>query len=131
MLQATFEHIAFNVADMDAVADWYCDNLGLTRVRYDPGKKAFLGDHTGTVVLELYTNSDEPMIPSRKPGVFEVHLAFVVPDADAAIESLTAAGAELLDRSGPDYAGDVLCFLRDPFGLPLQVITRKVPLVKQ
>lgn len=128
MTKATFEHLAFNVPDMDAMTDWYCTHLGMKIARLDAGKKVFLADHTGTVVLELYSNSDEAMLPSRKPLPLEIHLAFVVEDADAVVAELEAAGAELISRQPPDESGDVLCFLRDPFGLPIQVLTRKVPL---
>lgn len=130
MIAARFEHIAFNVPDMEQTATWYCDHLGMKRVRHDPGKKVFLADSAGTVVLELYTNPDEPMIPTARPSRLAIHLAFVVEDADEAVAALTAAGATLELQSPPDYAGDVLCFFRDPFGFPLQVLTRKVPLVE-
>lgn len=130
MVNAQFEHIAFNVPDMEALAAWYCNHLGMVRVRHDPGKKLFLADHTGTVVLELYTNTNEQMLDFARCGRLEMHLAFVVEEPDTAIDELTAAGATIEDRRPPDYAGDVMCFLRDPFGIPIQVLTRNVPLLQ-
>jgi catechol 2,3-dioxygenase-like lactoylglutathione lyase family enzyme len=63
MIKATFEHLAFSVPDTEKMAQWCCDHLGMKKVRHDPGKKLSLADHTGTVVLELYSNHDKPMIP--------------------------------------------------------------------
>jgi glyoxylase I family protein len=129
MINASFEHLALNVPNMETMADWYCEHMGMTRVRHDPNKKVFLADRNGIVVLELYSNTAKPMIPLSERTSAEIHLAFVVDDIDASIAEATAAGAVLESKSEPDYAGDVLSMLRDPFGLPLQLLTRSKPLL--
>jgi glyoxylase I family protein len=50
------EHIALNVADPIAVAEWYRQHLCLTIVRRVPGETHthFVADAKGRVVLELY-----------------------------------------------------------------------------
>ena len=128
MIHAAFEHLAFNVQDMDAMADWYCSHLGLTKARHDPGAKVFLADSEGTVVFELYSNDKSPRLDFANVDPLTVHIAFVVEDALPVVRELNAAGATVVSEGSPDAAGDVLCMLRDPFGMPLQIVSRKVPL---
>ena len=65
----------------------------------------------------------EPMHP------LVLHVAFAVEDVAATHRRLLAAGA--VSFSGPETTalGDQLAMLRDPFGLAVQLVRRKSPLV--
>jgi catechol 2,3-dioxygenase-like lactoylglutathione lyase family enzyme len=127
MIQATFEHIALNVADKAAVVDWYTANLGLIVVRDVPGNMAFLADSNGVVVLEIYSNQAADRTDFTELGPLAFHLAFEVADPAAAARELEAAGARIEEPF--KYAGDdSMVMLRDPFGLPLQLVHRGKPM---
>lgn len=122
------EHVAFNVADPVAVADWYCTHCGLRVVRHipQPAQTHFLADGDSTV-LEIYCNPPEqvPDYPNMNPLLF--HLAFVSADPASDSARLTAAGASFVeDLRKPD--GSHLIMMRDPWGLAFQLCKRGTPL---
>jgi uncharacterized glyoxalase superfamily protein PhnB len=57
-----------------------------------------------------------------------LHLAFAAADIRAAHQRLVAAGAEPLGEISANPAGDQLAFLRDPWGLTVQLIQRVTPM---
>lgn len=123
-----FEHFALNVPDALAMARWYAENLGLKvlRQKTEAPFTTFLGDDTGRVFFEIYTNPAAPH-PHRggdHPLVF--HVAFVARDAKAEAARLIAAGATpFAEETLPD--GSVLVFVRDPWGIPVQFCQRTQP----
>ena len=123
-----FEHFAINVPDVRTTTKWYVENLGLSIVRsieQAPYTK-FLADETGRVVIELYSNTTEPVpdYPSMPPLNF--HIAFVAANAKQVEERLIAAGATLFkEETLPD--GSFLVMMRDPWGVPLQFCQRAKP----
>ncbi len=125
-----FEHFALNVPDSVKMAEWFVEHFGMQIVISVEGKPhtRFLADETGRVVMELYTNTGA-LIPDyydTHPLIF--HRAFQVEDAAATKERLLAAGAEFVeDVRTAD--GSVLCMLRDPWGVPLQLCQRARPFV--
>jgi catechol 2,3-dioxygenase-like lactoylglutathione lyase family enzyme len=124
-----FEHFALNVPDPVAQAEWYVHNLGFSvAVRGGPpAHMHFLADETGRVIVELYHNASGPVpdYPSMHPLSF--HFAVIATDAKAERARLEGVGASLLSEGTlPD--GSVLVMLRDPWGLPLQLVQRAVPL---
>jgi len=125
------EHIAFQVEDPVAVAAWYCRHLGFVVARLAGGEARthFLADAAGNVVLEIYSNPAAAQPDYRAMHPLMLHVAFAVDDVPAARQRLLAAGATA--ESGPDVtpAGDVFAMVRDPFGLPLQLVRRATPLV--
>lgn len=123
----TFEHVAFNADDYQTVVQWYVENLGLRVVRETPGQKAFLGDSSGRIVLELYANSTAPVLDLKNTHHLSVHIAFTVSDPDGAAEKLVSAGATLIDPP-KSVEGDRLVMLQDPFGMSLQLIKRRDPM---
>ena len=129
MVTSRLEHIAYNVSDMEAMADWYCTHIAMLKVRHDPGRKLFLADHTKVVVLELYSNPAKPMIDLAATTSAAMHIAFVVDDMHAAVEALIAAGATV-ETPSADNAGDTPAMLRDPFGLVLQLVERMEALLE-
>jgi catechol 2,3-dioxygenase-like lactoylglutathione lyase family enzyme len=123
------EHVAFNVADPVAVADWYTKHCGLRVVRHipQPAQTHFLADGD-TTVLEIYNNPPDqvPDYRSMNPLLFHLALASTDPDADS--KRLIAAGATYVEEvRTPD--GSHLMMLRDPFGVALQLCKRTTPLL--
>jgi len=123
-----FEHVAYNVKDMDAVRTWYETHLGLKVVRHVPGKMAFLGDGSGRVVFELYHNSNYPCIDDSSPAAYTLHNAFVVDDIKKEMERLVQAGAKIITDYQVTDSGDALCMMADPWGIGLQLLKRRKPM---
>ena len=123
-----FEHFALNVPDARAAAVWYVEHLGLRvmRARAEAPFTHFLGDSTGRVFLELYTNPTDPIPNYPAQHQLRVHFAFAVADAQAERARLQQAGATLIvEEPLPD--GTFLVMLRDPWGVPVQLCQRAQP----
>jgi len=125
------EHVAYQVADPVAFARWYQDHLGMTikRVQPDPPYGHFLADDGDAVMLEVYNNPavDVPNYAQIDP--FVLHVAFSVPDVAVARVQLLAAGATAVGDVQQNPAGDRLAMLRDPWGLPVQLVQRAAPML--
>ncbi len=125
------EHIAFNVADPVAMAEWYCRHCGFRIVRHlpQPAQTHFLADADATV-LEIYCNPPEqvPAYREMNPLLFHLALASENPAEDA--QRLIRAGATLVEEARlPD--GSQLIMLRDPWGVALQLCRRASPLLRR
>ena len=125
------EHTAYQVADPVSVARWYVTHLGMTirRANAEPPFVHFLADDGNAVMLEFY-NSDKVAVPDYRtlhPLVF--HLAFSADDVTAARTRLLAAGATAEGEVSVTPAGDEVAMLRDPWGLPLQLLKRRVSMI--
>ena len=125
------EHIAFNVADSAAVAAWYAENLDMRIVRAfaEPPYIHFLADSAGKSLIEIYSNPLGEVIDYRGRHAVTFHLAFAVDDMAATRERLTAAGASLDGDIDERANGDRLAFLRDPWGLAIQLVQRVQPML--
>ncbi len=121
------EHIAFIVDDPNAVSKWYCDNLGMRQVRQGPRPffMTFLADEGDNVMFEIYDNPDvkTPDYFAQDPMV--LHLAFYSDDVEGERARLIEAGATAVGDVFHREDGDVLAMLRDPWGLAVQVLSRK------
>jgi len=123
------EHIAWNVADPVATAEWYTRHLGLTIVRLCPERNHtyFLGDSSSTL-LEIYCNPPDQIPDYANMDPLLLHIAFSSDDPAKDAARLIAAGATLCsDDRKPD--GTHLIMLRDPWGLALQLCKRAKPLL--
>lgn len=130
----TIEHLALNVADPVAMAHWYTIHLGMRVVRQVDGgpNTRFIADAAGRVVLELYHQTRAPIPDYAGMDVFTLHLAFQVDDVAAVRARLLQAGATSAGAQGEVVTadnGDVMCFLRDPWGLVVQLVKRGQPLM--
>ncbi|MDW8327835.1 MAG: VOC family protein [Anaerolineales bacterium] len=125
------EHIAFNVADPVAVARWYTEHMRLTIIRnYGPPLHAhFLASAPGQPMIEFYHNPADPVPDYAALHPVRHHIAFVVDDIAAERARLLAAGCTPFDEPTTNAAGDTLVFLRDPWGLALQLVKRAVALM--
>jgi catechol 2,3-dioxygenase-like lactoylglutathione lyase family enzyme len=125
------EHIALQVAEPAAMADWYATHLGFSirRRRDQPVVVRFLADGSGSVLLELYRNAAAPLPDYRRMDPAVLHLAVLSADLPADVARLVAAGAALV--RGPEVlGGDDFAMLRDPWGMPLQLVRRAQPMIE-
>lgn len=121
------EHIAFDVQDPQAVAEWYVRHLGMKIVRKGPppGCGRFLApaEGDGDSMIEVYNNPKVRPPDYRKIDPLVLHLAFVSIDVEGDRARLLAAGAT--SEGEIVYGnGDVIASLRDPWGLPIQLARR-------
>ena len=108
MKPAGFHHVAICVDDADAAKSFYCDVLGFTPVTTRP--EEFGAGHwldAGGQQLHLMEVAEAP----KNPG----HFALRVPDVDAAVDDIRAAGVRVDPIPHTPGAGKQ-AFLRDPAG---------------
>ncbi len=123
-----FEHFALNVPDAKATAAWYVAHLGLkvARTRSDAPFTSFLADDTGRVIFEVYSNTAAPFPDYGAAHPLCFHVAFIADDPAATRARLVAAGATpAYEETLPD--GSFLIMVRDPIGIPLQLVRRVTP----
>lgn len=125
------EHLALNVTDPVAMADWYVKHLGMTLKRSGPGPvhARFLADDGGAVMLEIYRN-DSAFVPDYTTvAPLTLHLAIYSQDVAADRKRLVAAGATALTEVEALTMGDSMAMMRDPWGVPIQLIHRSQRLI--
>lgn len=122
----TLEHFALQVPDPAAMADWYVKNLGfrVARSSNEPTPARFLMAHGERVLLEVYRN---PAVAA--PDFFELnpvllHVAYLSENPAGDRDRLVRAGARLVEDVATNPLGDQFVMLRDPWGLPLQLVKR-------
>jgi len=126
-----FEHIALNVDDPGAAAQWYRDNMGMKIVQAGEGfdSKRFVSDAGGNMMFEFYHSEKAPAPNWGAVDNHTLHIAFVVDDVQAMHDKLVAAGAK------PDWEveatgeGDVITIVRDPWGIAIQLLKRAEPML--
>ncbi len=126
------EHAAINVPDPVAMAQWYCENLGMKVKREGPPpvNMRFISDAGGNMMLELYNNPPDEVPDYKSMNPLSLHIAFHVDDVAAVRKQLIAAGATAHNEVATTPAGDVITILRDPWGVPIQFLTRAKPMLK-
>ncbi len=119
------EHLAFNVRDPRAMGAWYCEHLGMNLVREGGAPKfgRFIADDSG-VMLEIYNDAAEPYFAAADTSVHAFHLAFSTADFAASHAKLLAAGGTAIGAVNNTPKGDQLAFIRDPWGLTIQLVQR-------
>ncbi|CAN5545113.1 hypothetical protein BH24DEI1_BH24DEI1_16380 [soil metagenome] len=123
------EHVALNVPDAQAAAAWYQTHLNCRVVKASSASPYihFLADEAGSM-LELYSNPAAPMPDYAVQDPVTLHLAFLAQDIAGERERLLAAGARADGDIDTTPAGDQIAFLRDPWGVTLQLVKRVQPL---
>lgn len=124
------EHIAFNVEHPVLVARWYVEHLGLTvkRRATEAPYVHFMADDSGTIMIEIYGNPDVPRSDFSQLQPPELHLAFLSDDIPADVNRLVAAGATIV-ADKHQLGEDTFAMLRDPWGMPLQLVQRGRPMI--
>jgi glyoxylase I family protein len=125
------EHVGINVADPVATGEWYCKHLDMTVVRQSgpPANGRFLSDKRGKMMLEFYYNSKVAVLDYRSLHPITLHVAFNVEDVAVARDRLLKAGGVAEGDVTTNDDGDVLAFVRDPWGLTLQLLKRAKPML--
>lgn len=122
------EHLAMNVPDPARQAEWWCANLGARVVRSSdaPVPARFLADSSGSILVELYRNDAAPVPDYASLDPLVMHVAFVSADVRADRDRLVAAGATVVSDAPAerDPGADEFAILRDPWGVPLQIMKR-------
>ena len=92
------EHLALQVTDPVAMADWYCKNLGFTvkRSADAPVPVRFIADNSGNTILEIYNNPKAPMPDYSSMDPLLLHIAF----ACASVAKTIEHAIELVHRLG-------------------------------
>jgi catechol 2,3-dioxygenase-like lactoylglutathione lyase family enzyme len=129
MLSDSKAFSGFSAPDIDAIAAFYGDVLGLEVLREEMG---VLGIRLGSGATVLVYPK-----PDHEPAGFTV-LNFPVDDVDAAVDELTARGVamERYDGMGQDERGvmrdngPTIAWFRDPAGNVLSVIEAPGPGVR-
>ncbi|MBX7213849.1 MAG: VOC family protein [Thermoflexales bacterium] len=126
-----FEHTAYNVPQPDRQAAWYIAHLGMVMIRLGGGPTNihFVGEPGGRFVLEFYNNPNGPLPDYAGISVWTQHVAFTSADLKADRDRLVAAGGKADGDLITLPSGDATVFVRDPWGLAIQLIQRLKPLV--
>lgn len=125
------EHVAFQIQDPPAAARWYVEHLGLTvkRSQKERPHGQFLADAGDAVMLEFYNNPRVAVPDYRSIDPLVLHIAVEADDVPAVRARLIAAGASAEGDAAVTEAGDHVAMLRDPWGLPIQLVQRKVGMI--
>jgi len=89
----------------------------------------FMADDSGTVMLEIYGNTSAAKLDFANVEPPALHLAFVSKDVAADVKRLTSAGATVVADVHELPPGDTFAMLRDPWGVPLQLVKRRTPMI--
>lgn len=124
------EHVALNVPDPAALAQWLVDNLGMRIVvsTTESPYMHFVADEAGSM-LELYNNPASDLPDYGAMSVYQLHLAYSSSDIEADRQKLLDAGAVAEGDVIVTPAGDKLAFFRAPQQVPFQLVQRGKPLV--
>lgn len=125
------EHMALNVAEPSKMAEWYGRHLGMKVVRRPPGdtQTHFIADESGRVILEIYRHPTAAIPNYAAMDPFMLHIAFSTADVKEVREKLLAAGGASAGDVTVTPAGDVMTFVRDPWGVTVQLVKRATALV--
>ena len=126
------EHIAFNVTDPAAAAQWLVDNLGMQIIRRVDAETQphFVADSERATILELYRNVNAPIPDYASINPLTLHIAFLVDDVAGVREALLAAGASPEGEIVRTPDGDELAMVRSPHGFAIQLMKRGDPMVE-
>jgi glyoxylase I family protein len=121
------EHTAYQVADPPALARWYVEHLGLTIKRSQDASPFghFLADQGDAVMLEFYRQPHLPVPDYRAVDPLILHLAFWADDVAGTRTRLLTAGATAEGDVITNEQGDEVAMLRDPWGIPVQLVRRE------
>lgn len=123
------EHFALQVQDPVAMADWYVKHLGCTVARSEgaPSHGRFL--NVGRGLLEIYNNPKVSVPDYKNLEPLHLHVAFNSENLVSDRDRLVKAGATIYSDVATTSVGDELMVLRDPWGLPIQFVKRKEPML--
>src|SRR5438552_4179480 len=115
------EHIALNVPDPVRMVAWYVEHLQLRVLRKQDQAPFthFVVDRSDRVVLEFYHNAKAAPPDYAKMDPITLHIAFSAADVGKERQRLLAAGATSAGEVVTTDTGDVMTFVRDPWGVTI------------
>ena len=122
-----FEHLRINVADKEATARWYVENVGLEMIPSKNKELVYVADKDHNFMIEFSS------IPGLKTSYFDVHIdAFHM--AFEGHKTIKAVAEKMLANKGTqegalyqNLIGDYVMNVRDPNGFTSQLIHRVNP----
>jgi len=125
--QVKFEHLRINVADKEATAKWYVENVGLEIIQSNNRELVYVADKDHNFMLELSS------IPKIRNTYFDIHIdAFHM--AFEGHKTIEAVAEKMLANKGVqegalyrNLIGDYVMNVRDPNGFTSQLIHRVNP----
>lgn len=126
-----FLHTMLRVGNLQRAIDFYTRVLGMTLLRtsdnpeykYSLAFLGFDGGNPGQAEIELTYNWG---VESYELGTAYGHIALAVPDAQAAVERIRAAGGHVTREAGPVKGGTtIIAFVTDPDGYKIELIQTK------
>jgi glyoxylase I family protein len=126
-MPSAVQHIAFNCRDLQSQERFYTRHFGFHRARvFNAGTpREFVMLRLGSTCLELFQAAAEVRGgTASEAGVGFKHLAFEVPDLDAALAALRADGIKtdkVIDCSSV-VPGMRVCFFNDPDGNRVEIM---------
>jgi glyoxylase I family protein len=125
-----FEHTAYNVSEPVKQVQWYVENVGMKVLRENLTSPFvhFISDSENRLTLEFYHSPNGPVPNYWEINVWTQHIAFTSSDIDADVARLEIAGAKQDGTMVEFPNGDQVVFIRDPWGLTLQLVQRTTPL---
>lgn len=131
----TFDHVGLTVADLDAMTAWYCQALDLAvefefELDHVDFRGAMLHSPSGYRIELLHRPESQPGLQAADPVEAALtrgfgHVAFDVPDVDAAYDALISHGAS--DRMSPRPSpepGVRMAYVADPEGNLVELLDR-------
>ena len=131
MILTEIDHVAIAVSDLEAAIDYYQRAFGATvdhreLVESDGVEEALLKVAESYVQLLTPTRPDSPVAKSlEKRGEGLHHIGYRVDDCAAALESMRAAGAKLIDEvPRPGSRGTTVAFVhpKGSFGTLIELV---------
>jgi glyoxylase I family protein len=118
-------HIAIICSDYAVSKDFYLNKLGLQLVQetYREQRQSYKLDLAvnGTYQIELFSFPHPPNRVSGPEARGLRHLAFAVPDLDAAVAELNQKSIATEPIRTDELTGKRFTFFQDPDGLPLEL----------
>ena len=118
-------HVAVICGDYEVSKRFYTEVLGLRVLaeNYRAARNSYKLDLAlpDGSQIELFSFPDAPPRPTRPEAQGLRHLAFEVPDVQAAAEALAAQGVAVEPLRIDEYTGRRFTFFADPDGLPLEL----------
>ncbi|GAB2536501.1 SMU1112c/YaeR family gloxylase I-like metalloprotein [Spirosoma aerophilum] len=121
---SSVHHIALICSNYETSKQFYTEVLGLTILdeHFRAERKSYKLDLAlnGQYIIELFSFPDPPKRLSRPEALGLRHLAFAVPDLDAAIAFLHEKGVQTEPVRIDELTGRRFTFFADPDDLPLE-----------
>jgi catechol 2,3-dioxygenase-like lactoylglutathione lyase family enzyme len=124
-----FEHIALLLPDAEKATEWYCSNLDMKIVNKGTGS-IFVTDKAKNIMFEFLINHGVKPLNFKEINALSMHIAFHVRDAEKLKKKLVESGASIESELTTTDSGDKIMILRDPWGVPLQFVERKNPMLR-